>query len=87
MDTYGMMDTLIEENFKRRREERRNIRRDEKGRLKKGARLAQKDSCDVAAIWLRYTAGMSVKEIVESRGCSKSTVYKVLKQQKEKQGI
>ena len=63
----------------------RNIQRDEKGRLNKGAKLAKKDTCNENKIKLLIGAGFSVKQIVENLGCSKSTVYKIRKEYKERQ--
>jgi len=64
-------------------EKQRNIQRDKRGRLNKGALLAQKESCDKDKIWLMKMSGMTVQEIVDCMGCSKSTVYDVIKQRKE----
>ncbi len=62
-----------------------NLSRDEKGHLKKGAVLAKKRNCDEDDLWYLYSkAGWSVKEIVAVRGCSKSTVYNVIKKHKQK---
>ena len=61
-----------------------NLARDEKGRLKKGATIARKRICDEEDLWLLYSGGCTVKEIIELRGCSKSTVYNVIKKYKEK---
>ena len=61
-----------------------NLARDEKGRLKKGATIARKRICDEEDLWLLYSGGYTVKEIIELRGCSKSTVYNVIKKYKEK---
>ncbi len=64
-----------------------DIGRDERGRIKKGAVIARKRSCDEDDIWFLYKKwGLSVKEIVEERGCSKSTVYNVIKKYKKKEG-
>lgn len=60
-----------------------NIKRDKRGRLNMGALLAKKDCCNEDEIWLRYMSGMSVKQIVDCMGCSKSTVYNVIKKHKE----
>lgn len=65
-------------------EKQHNIKRDKRGRLNKGALLAKKDTCNEDKIWLRYKAGMTVGEIVEVMGCSKSTVYNVIKKRKSK---
>lgn len=61
----------------------RNIKRDKRGRLNKGALLAKKDCCNEDEIWLRYMSGMSAKQIVDCMGCSSSTVYNVIKKYKE----
>ena len=61
-----------------------NLARDEKGRLKKGATIARKRICDEEDLWWLYSMGCTVKEIIELRGCSKSTVYNVIKKYKEK---
>ena len=61
-----------------------NLARDEKGRLKKGATIARKRICDEEDLWSLYSGGYTVKEIIELRGCSKSTVYNVIKKYKEK---
>ena len=61
-----------------------NLARDEKGRLKKGATIARKRICDEEDLWWLYSKGRTVKEIIELRGCSKSTVYNVIKKYKEK---
>ena len=62
-----------------------NLARDEKGRLKKGATIARKRICDEEDLWSLYSGGCTVKEIIELRGCSKSTVYNVIKKYKEKE--
>lgn len=65
-----------------------NISRDEKGRLHKGAMIAKKRSCDEKEIWRLYNTGRyTVKDIVGLKGCSKSTVYNVIKKYKEKNEI
>ena len=61
-----------------------NLARDEKGRLKKGATIARKRICDEEDLWSLYSGGYTVKKIIELRGCSKSTVYNVIKKYKEK---
>ena len=61
-----------------------NIVRDKRGRLNKGALLASKDNCQAEKILLRYASGMSVREMVECLGCSKSTVYNVIKKYRGK---
>lgn len=63
-------------------EEQHNIKRDKRGRLNKGALLAKKETCDEVKIWLRYMSGMTVGQIVDVMGCSKSTVYNVIKKRK-----
>lgn len=78
------MDKETVKQYKMEKEKKHNVYRDERGRLNKGALLAKKDSCNETAILLRYYSGMTVKEIVECRGCSKSTVYNVIKRIKEK---
>lgn len=57
----------------------RNIKRDKRGRLNEGAKLAKKDNCNSEEIWKLHKEGKSVEEIVKLRKCSKSTVYKVIK--------
>ena len=63
----------------------RNIKRDSKGRLNKGSRLAQKDNCNEYRIKAFLGLGYSVKRIVAMLHCSKSTVYRVKKQYDEQQ--
>lgn len=63
----------------------RNIKRDGKGRLSKGSRLAHKDTCDENRIKGFLRQGCSVKQIVEKLNCSKSTVYRVKKKYEEQQ--
>lgn len=64
----------------------RCIQRDEKGRLKKDSMIARKRNCDEDSIWWYYMEeGMSVKDIVALLGCSKSTVYNVIKKFKKKE--
>ncbi len=81
-------DEEIEELLDKEYREKHNINsRDENGRLKKGAVIARKRSCDEDDIWFLYkNLGRSVKEIIELRGCSKSTVYNVIKKYKKKEG-
>ena len=62
----------------------RNIYRDKRGRLNKGALLASKYNCNKVEILRRYESGMTVKQIVECMGCSKSTVYNAIKEYNEK---
>ena len=62
--------------------ELQNIKRDSKGRLNKGAKLAKKASCNETKIYLMYELGATVKEIIEMYGCSKSVVYRVLAKHK-----
>lgn len=59
-------------------EELRNEKRDERGRLKKGSRIAAKLSCDREEIRYLYKMGLSARQIVEEKGCSKSTVYNAI---------
>ncbi len=54
--------------------------RDSRGRLKKGAKIAEKGKCDREEIWRLHTKGKTVREIVEIMQCSKSTVYDTIKQ-------
>lgn len=54
--------------------------RDSRGRLKKGAKIAEKGKCDREEIWRLHTIGRTVREIVEITHCSKSTVYDTIKQ-------
>ena len=54
--------------------------RDRRGRLKKGAKIAEKGKCDREEIWRLHTKGKTVREIVEIMQCSKSTVYDTIKQ-------
>ena len=65
-------------------EKRRNIKRDEKGRLNKGAKLAHKDRCNEWVIINYYVGGLSVKEIVKATGAGKSTIYNMIKKYKER---
>lgn len=62
----------------------KNNFRDSRGRLLDGAQIAKKDCCNDVKIILMYGAGMTVKEIVNELGCSKSTVYNVLSKSKNK---
>lgn len=82
MEQQGKQDTFSEEDTKKNFEELRNIKRDNKGRLNKGAKLAKKDSCNEMKIYLMHELGATVKEIVEHYGCSKSVVYRVLAKHK-----
>lgn len=79
---YDNNDWSIEaqkQNEKQQEKRLRHESRDEKGRLKKGSRIAAKRNCD--EYWLRtmYDMGYSVKKISELKGCSKSTVYNAIK--------
>lgn len=65
---------LLKDIYREAQEKKRNVNRDKRGRLNKGARLAQKDSCSIQKIWSLYQTDMTVKEIVNRLGCSKSTV-------------
>ena len=73
---------LSEEDTNKKFEELRNIKRDSKGRLNKGAKLAKKDTCNETKIYLMHELGATVKEIVAYYGCSKSVVYRVLAKHK-----
>ena len=80
------VDREIEKQRKEKEQERKkewdkkhNIHRDERGRLNKGALLANKDSCNEKEILQWYDSGMPVKEIVDCMNCSKSMVYNVIK--------
>lgn len=77
---------LQEEGIKERKKEREkehNVIRDKRGRLNKGARLAEKESCNENEIWSMYTEGNTVKEIVSFLGCSKSTAYNIIKRRRD----
>lgn len=74
--------TFSEEDTKKKFDELRNIKRDSKGRLNKGAKLAKKDTCNETKIYLMHELGATVKEIVAYYGCSKSVVYRVLAKHK-----
>ena len=63
----------------------RNIKRDSKGRLNKGSRLAHKDNCNEERIKSFLGLGYSVKHIAAMLYCSKSTVYRIKKQYDEQQ--
>ena len=65
---------------------KRNISRDRKGRLNKGARLAEKDNCNKDSIISLYNDGMSVKKIAAYKRCSQATVYNAVKAFKKKDG-
>ena len=74
---------LVNEKMKLdRQKELKNEKRDKRGRLEKGSRIASRLSCDKYEIRYLYQTGHSVKQIVEHLGCSKSTVYKVIKEMK-----
>lgn len=64
----------------------RNSQRDERGRLKKGVRLASKDNCNKVEILRMYDEGMTVKQIVNDLRCSKSTVYNAIKEYRKRDG-
>lgn len=88
VDEYReQMEEAIEKGKQEQYKEKRNIKRDGKGRLNKGSALAKKDSCNVEGILLRHISGMAVKEIVECMGCSKSTVYNAIKKHRKKPDI
>ena len=76
------LDATSEDGGRKKFEELRNIERDSKGRLNKGAKLAKKSSCNESKIYLMHEAGATVKEIVAYYGCSKSAVYRVLAKHK-----
>lgn len=57
----------------------KNEKRDKRGRLEKGSRIAAKPSCDKNEIRYLYKLGLSVKQIVERMKCSKSTIYNAIK--------
>lgn len=71
---------VLKAAYREEQEKKRNVNRDKRGRLNKGARLAQKDSCKADKILSLYQNGMTVREIVDQLRCSKSTVYNVLKE-------
>lgn len=77
------LDRECEKQRRKEWDEKHNIHRDKRGRLNKGALLAGKDCCNEQGILLRLASGMSVKEITECMGCSKSTVYNVRKKHGE----
>jgi DNA invertase Pin-like site-specific DNA recombinase len=74
---------LIKEEQRRQFEEKRNIYRDEKGRLNKGAQLNHKESCNSDRIWLMYCSGMSIDEIMKIMKCSRSSAYRIIKKNKD----
>lgn len=78
------IDRLIKEEQRRQFEEKRNICRDKKGRLNEGARLNHKESCNSVKIWLMYCSGMSIDEITECMKCSRTSVYRIVKDYKDK---
>ena len=82
MERQKEQGALSEEDKRKKFEELQNIKRDSKGRLNKGARLAKKASCNETKIYLMYELGATVKEIIEMYGCSKSVVYRVLAKHK-----
>lgn len=69
-------DTLTEDI---RLMELKNEKRDKRGRLAKGSRIAAKINCDKDLIRNHYRMGLSVKEIAEKLECSKTTVYNAIK--------
>lgn len=78
---YGKMYEIIKEDIKAEKFFYDvNKIRDGRGRLKKGAKIAEKGSCDRDKIWRLHTDGKTVREIVDTMQCSKSTVYDVIKQ-------
>ena len=74
-------DWLLREQI-RYSEEKRGIRRDRKGRLKKGSQLAKRYDNKEVDIWLRYSAGMTPAQIIKTTRYSKSSVYDVIKKKK-----
>lgn len=78
-----MYDKMIEIERKKAFDKERNIRRDKKGRLNKGAQLAKKDSCNKSRIWSLYCEGVSIKKIMTYMGCSQATAYKAIKEFKD----
>lgn len=78
---YGKMYEIIKEDRKTEKFFYNvNKIRDGRGRLKKGAKIAEKGSCDRDKIWRLHTEGKTVREIVNIMQCSKSTVYDIIKQ-------
>ncbi len=70
---------LLRGAIREQKEKEHNVRRNKQGRLLKGSRLAQKDNIDKEKIKLMRAAGMTVNQIKEIMGCSKSTIYNILK--------
>ena len=68
-------DNMIEIGMKEVFNRERNIRRDKKGRLNKGAQLAKGSGYDKWNIWEMKKNGMSNNEIMEVTGCSRPTIY------------
>lgn len=68
-------DNMIEIGMKEAFNRERNIRRDKKGRLNKGAQLAKGSGYDKWNIWEMKKNGMSNNEIMEVTGCSRPTIY------------
>ena len=83
MASVEEIDALIRIEQRKEFDKKHNIKRDKRGRLNSGALLAKKDNCNETDIIQKYMSGMTVKEIVECLGCSKSTVYNVIKNYKE----
>ncbi len=85
-DSQPLTDEEIAAYYDEQYRKKLNLTRDERGRLSKGATIAKKRNCDEEDIWSLYSTGhWTVKEIVALRGCSKSTVYNVIKKYKEKE--
>lgn len=83
---YDWVDSEIEKLRIQHEDSKHNVHRDNRGRLNKGALLASKDSCNEMSILLRHKIGMSVKQIVDCMGCSKSTVYNIISKHKNSEG-
>ena len=66
---------MIEIGMKEAFNRERNIRRDKKGRLNKGAQLAKGSGYDKWNIWQMKKNGMSNNEIMEVTCCSRPTIY------------
>ena len=72
------IDRLIDEERRKHFEELRDIKRDKKGRLNKGARLAQKDCCDKEEIIRLFSKGLTAKAIANRMGCGLASVYRII---------
>lgn len=84
---YGLSDEelceLQRKADRKEKEKAHNVRRNKQGRLLKGSRLAQKDNINKEKIILMREIGMTVNQIKEIMGCSKSTIYNILKDMKK----